>query len=235
MGRRRPAGWNLGQGCLEASAVPTQHAETRARGTSFLRQPQGWGPGEGQRPPGILGTLGYPGAKTFHSVPRPMHEPQTHAGSPRIWRASSKGTGWGPQGMGRRQAGVRRAGADASTAQHTAGQTAYHRAGPAAPRQAAGARCPLLASAFRVFLFQRQRLHDLEGSLGPGAGSTRPCCPWPSLALFAYAHHSALHVFFPLPPHNQLEVGINTPIVQMRAKWLTRGSGDPSPSLPFGR
>lgn len=211
MGGRRLAGWNLGQSCLEASAVPTQHVETRARGMGFLRQPGGWDTGEGQRLPGSLGNLGDPGAKTFHSVPRPIHEPQTRGGSPGTQRASSRGTGWGPQGVGRRQAGVRRAGADASTAQHTAGQTAYHRAGPASPRQAAGARCPLLASAFRVFLFQRQRLHDSEGSLGPGTGSTGPCCPWPSLALFAYARHSALHVFFPLPSHNQLEVGIKHP------------------------
>lgn len=119
MGGKRPAGWNLGQGCLEASAVPTQHVETRARGMGFLRQPGGWGPGERQRPPSSLGTLGDPGAKTFHSVPRPMHEPQTHGGSPGTRRASSKGTGWGPQGVGRRQAGMRRAGADASTAQHS--------------------------------------------------------------------------------------------------------------------
>lgn len=100
MGGRRLAGWNLSQGCLEALAMPTQHLETRAQGMGFLRQPGGWGPREGQTPPGSLGTLGDPGANTFHSIPRPMHEPQTHGGSPGTWCASSRGHRLGPPGRG---------------------------------------------------------------------------------------------------------------------------------------
>lgn len=181
MGGRRPAGWNLGQGCLEASAVPTQHVETRARGMGFLRQPGGWGPGEGQRLPGSLGTLGDPGAKTFHSVPRPMHEPQTCGGSPGTQRASSRGTGWGPQGVGRRQAGVRRAGqtpAQHSTQQArppTAGQGPLPLARPLEP----GAPCLLLHLGFSCFKDKSFRTWrevlaqglDLRGHVVPG-------CPW---------------------------------------------------------
>lgn len=129
-----------------------------------LKWPGRWGTGEGQRlihsPWGTLGQKHFTLSKTHG-------------------HACSRGTGWGLRvvGGGRQDRG---SGADASTAQHTAGQTMYRRAGPAAPRRAPRARCPSLASAFRIFLFQRQRLHDLEGSLGPGAsaaGPPAPCCP----------------------------------------------------------
>lgn len=112
---------------------------------------------------------------TLHSAPKHTGQPQTHG--------SSRGTGWDPEGSGKegrmeRKVGWSKAGQSSrhgqpravSTAQHAAqhtaqriaGHTAYHRAGPAAPRQGPGAWCPSPASAFRILLFQRPRLGDLE-------------------------------------------------------------------------
>lgn len=110
---------------------------------------------------------GRPLGKNTSLCPRhtDMHPAGAQAGAGGWW-------GGGRQDRGR--------GGRCQHTQHTAGQIVYRRAGPAAPCQALRARCPSLASAFRIFLFQRQRLHDLEGSLGPGASSAgppAPCCP----------------------------------------------------------
>lgn len=88
-----------------------------------------------------------------------------------------------------RKAEARKAGAlaapKAHTAhgtRHTAGQTAYRRAWPIAPRRAPPAWCPSPASAGGILLFQRrQGLTDLEGSPGPGAGAAGLGHPAPAV------------------------------------------------------
>lgn len=99
---------------------------------------------------------------------RELGPPNSHAASGA--QAGARGSGLERQGGGTAVG----TGSPQCPAQHTAGQTAYRRAEPAAPCQAPGARRPSLASAFRILLFQRRRLNDAEGLLSPGPNAVRP-------------------------------------------------------------
>lgn len=122
------------------------------------------------------------GEHAHHPPPRPstlMHPWGLRLGPKGKWGG---GTEWkGRQG---RAAGTgSKEGPAQQNTQHTAGQAAYRRAGSTAPGQAPGTWRPSPASAFKILLFQRQRLNDLEGSLDPGPGAWGLGRPVPLLSL----------------------------------------------------